>query len=107
MRVLVLHSRYRSGALSGENRTVDDEVRLLREAGHEVHLWSPSPEGLDGAELVRTGLRAVWSRRSASHVAELIRRHRPEVVHCHNLALRRRSGRYLAGEIRAGLHRKI
>jgi glycosyltransferase involved in cell wall biosynthesis len=85
MHVLVLHSRYRSGSLSGENRTVDDEVRLLREAGHEVHLWSPSPERLGGAELVRTGLRAVWSRRSASHVAELIRRHRPDVVHCHNL----------------------
>src|SRR5437762_2681344 len=85
MRVLVLHSRYRSGDLSGENRTVDDEVRLLREAGHEVHLWSPSPEGLKGAELMRTGLGAVWSRRSASHVAELIRRHRPDVVHCHNL----------------------
>jgi glycosyltransferase involved in cell wall biosynthesis len=85
MRMLVLHSRYRSGALSGENRTVDDEVRLLREAGHEVHLWSPSPEGFDSADLVRTGLRAVWSRRSAAHVAELIRRHHPEVVHCHNL----------------------
>src|SRR4026208_191895 len=85
MRVLVLHSRYRSGVLSGENRTVDDEVRLLREAGHEVDLWSPSPESLAGAGLVRTGLLAVVSRRSASHVAELIRRHRPDVVHCHNL----------------------
>ena len=85
MRVLVLHSRYRSGAVSGENRTVADEVRLLRDAGHDVHLWAPSPDGRDGPELVRTGLRAVWSRRSASHVVELIRRHRPEVVHCHNL----------------------
>ncbi len=85
MGVLVLHSRYLSDHLSGENRTVDDEVRLLREAGHDVHLWSPSPERLQGRELVRTGLRAVWSRHSASHVAELIRRHRPDVVHCHNL----------------------
>jgi glycosyltransferase involved in cell wall biosynthesis len=85
MRVLVLHSRYRSGAVSGENRTVADEVRLLREAGHDVQVWAPSPDGLDGPELVRTGLRAMWSGRSASHVAELIRRHRPEVVHCHNL----------------------
>jgi glycosyltransferase involved in cell wall biosynthesis len=85
MRVLVLHSRYLSDQLSGENRTVDDEVRLLREAGHDVHLWSPSPERLQGRELVRTGLRAVWSRHSASHVAELIRRRRPQVVHCHNL----------------------
>ena len=30
MRILVLHSRYLSGALSGENSVVDDECELLR-----------------------------------------------------------------------------
>lgn len=85
MRVLVLHSRYLSGPVSGENRVVDDEVRLLREAGHEVNVWSPSLERVRDGGLIRVGLGAVWSRRSASRVAELIGSHRPEVVHCHNL----------------------
>jgi len=85
LRVLVLHSRYLSGPVSGENRVVDDEVRLLREAGHEVNVWSPTVETLGVASSIRVGLDALWSRRSASHVSALIQRHRPEVVHCHNL----------------------
>ena len=36
MRILVLHSRYASGHLSGENRVVADEARLLVDAGHDV-----------------------------------------------------------------------
>ncbi len=42
MRILVLHSRYLSGSTSGENRVVDDEIELLRSAGHEVLSWTPS-----------------------------------------------------------------
>ena len=33
MRVLVAHNRYRSAAPSGENRMVDAEIALLRDAG--------------------------------------------------------------------------
>jgi len=33
LRVLVVHSRYLSGPSSGENRVVEDEARLLQEAG--------------------------------------------------------------------------
>ena len=84
MRVLVLHSHYLSGAASGENRVVEDEVRLLREAGHEVDLWSPEPD-VRGLSLLRTGIRAVWSRAAADEVRSRIRRGRIDVVHCHNL----------------------
>jgi hypothetical protein len=34
--VLIIHSRYLSGAASGENRVVEDESRLLSEGGHHV-----------------------------------------------------------------------
>ena len=66
MRVLVLHSRYASGSISGENRVVEDEVRLLREAGHEVRAWTPFAGDLAGLELAATGGRAVWSRQAVS-----------------------------------------
>jgi glycosyltransferase involved in cell wall biosynthesis len=85
MRILILHSRYRSGPVSGENRVVEDESRLLRESGHEVHLWTPSPEGLRGIGLVRTGLSSVWSRAAEAETRRLVRRHRIAVVHAHNL----------------------
>jgi glycosyltransferase involved in cell wall biosynthesis len=81
MRILVLHSRYASGHLSGENRVVADEARLLEEAGHDVCVWAPSGDGLRGARALRAGVQAVWSRAAANAV----RGFRPDVVHCHNL----------------------
>jgi glycosyltransferase involved in cell wall biosynthesis len=80
-----MHSRYLSGAVSGENRVVDDEVALLRDGGHEVHAWTPSVEERGGAGMVRTGIEAVWSRRAATHVRELVRDLEPDVVHAHNM----------------------
>ena len=85
MRVLVLHSRYLSGTSSGENRVVEDEVELLRSAGHEVRLWAPSPEDAGGTSRLRLGARAVWSRPAVREVERLAAELRPEVVHAHNL----------------------
>jgi glycosyltransferase involved in cell wall biosynthesis len=85
VRVLVLHSRYLSGDVSGENRVVDDEVRVLRDAGHDVRVFSPSPETGGGADLVRTAGSAVWSPRSAREVEEQVRTGAVDVVHVHNL----------------------
>jgi glycosyltransferase involved in cell wall biosynthesis len=81
VRILVLHSRYASGHLSGENRVVADEARLLERAGHDVRVWVPSGEGLRGARAVRAGVQAVWSRTAATAMRDF----RPDVVHCHNL----------------------
>ena len=82
MRILVLHSRYLSGSLSGENRVVDDEIELLRRAGHDVFSWTPSvPE----EQPWQTATNAIWSRKEASNVRRLIARNEPEVVHVHNL----------------------
>jgi glycosyltransferase involved in cell wall biosynthesis len=85
LRILVLHSRYLSGDASGENRVVEDEVRVLREGGHQVTVWDPEPDELHGLGLVRTGMRTVWSPGAASRVRGLVRKHRPDVVHLHNL----------------------
>jgi glycosyltransferase involved in cell wall biosynthesis len=85
VRVLVLHSRYLSGAASGENRVVEDETRLLREAGHDVTLWDPAPEGLRGGRLLRAGIESIWSTSAGRHVRDLIQLNKIEVLHCHNL----------------------
>jgi glycosyltransferase involved in cell wall biosynthesis len=85
MRVLVLHSRYASGSISGENRVAEDEIRLLQEAGHDVLAWLPSADGLHGLQLAAVGATAVWSRRSVTAVRRLSRTFAPDVTHCHNL----------------------
>jgi glycosyltransferase involved in cell wall biosynthesis len=85
MRVLVLHSKYLSGPASGENRVVEDEVRLLRGADHDVIEWQPEADPRGAAGLVRSGIDTVWSTRAVAHVERLMRRVRPDVVHVHNL----------------------
>jgi glycosyltransferase involved in cell wall biosynthesis len=85
MRVLILHSRYLTGAASGENRVVEDEARLLRQGGHGVTVWDPSPDATVGAALARTAGHAVWSAHAGAEVVRLIREQNAQIVHCHNL----------------------
>jgi glycosyltransferase involved in cell wall biosynthesis len=84
LRILILHSRYLSWIASGENRVVDDEASLLRAAGHEVVVWDP-PFTPEGPGLLRHGVAAVWSTEAVRTFKRLVRSHRPDVVHCHNL----------------------
>jgi glycosyltransferase involved in cell wall biosynthesis len=85
LRVMVLHSRYSSGAVSGENRVVDDEIRLLQGAGHAVMGWSPEIELGARSGQIRAGLEAVWSVTAQRELRSRVRRFRPDVIHCHNL----------------------
>jgi glycosyltransferase involved in cell wall biosynthesis len=83
VRILVMHSRYASGSSSGENRVVDDEVALLRGAGHDVELWSPGPAtGASGMEL---GASAVWSRNAVRELRRFEAEQGADVIHVHNL----------------------
>jgi glycosyltransferase involved in cell wall biosynthesis len=85
VRVLVAHSPYLSGAASGENRVVEDEVRLLREAGHHVNLLVPPRTDPRGLARAREGMSAVWSRDAIRQLRRLVRDERPDVLHVHNL----------------------
>jgi glycosyltransferase involved in cell wall biosynthesis len=85
VRILIFHSRYLSGAVSGENRVVDDEARLLTDGGHRVDVWDPAPNSARGLRLMGTAARAIWSTEATDHVRGLIRRSRAEIVHFHNL----------------------
>lgn len=85
MRILILHSRYLSGDVSGENRVVRDEADLLSAAGHEVTLrqLSPTVDSIGGR--VAAAARSIWARGVAAGLAQEVRRDRVDVVHVHNL----------------------
>jgi glycosyltransferase involved in cell wall biosynthesis len=87
MKVLVVHSRYRSSAPSGENAVVDQEVEALRDHGVEVDQFERSSDDIATWPLTRkaalpvSSVHDVGARRSlARHLA----RSRPDVVHIHN-----------------------
>jgi glycosyltransferase involved in cell wall biosynthesis len=85
LKILILHSTYRSGPASGENRVVEDEARLLAEGGHQVEVFGPQVRAATGIAKLATGLGVIWSARAAEEVRRRVERQRPDIVHCHNM----------------------
>ncbi len=83
LRVLVVHNRYR--VRGGEDGVYETECRLLEEAGHEVVRYEKDNRDIpDRGGRIGLALRTVWNPRTYREVRELIRRGKPDVVHCHN-----------------------
>lgn len=85
VRIAVVHSVYSSQQPSGENRVVEDQIRALREAGHDVAVIERRTEDLQSQVTypVRTAFR-VATRFGTSPLREL-QEFAPDVVHVHNL----------------------
>ena len=87
MKVLLVHSRYRSGAPSGENRVVDQELALLAAAGHEVERFQRDSDDIATWPLARKSTlpaRSMWNGQVRSELARRLEQARPDVVHIHN-----------------------
>lgn len=87
MKILILHSRYRSVAPSGENVVVDAEASLLAEAGHDVTVWQRHSDDIATWPLVRKAMLPALSVRNPEvrrALVDLLRKERPDVVHVHN-----------------------
>jgi glycosyltransferase involved in cell wall biosynthesis len=87
VKVLVVHNRYRSAQPSGEDRVVDQEVALLRDAGHEVGLFERRSDDIaDMSMLAKAAvpLQVPWNFAVRRTLGERLRAERPDVVHIHN-----------------------
>ncbi|MFF8840191.1 glycosyltransferase [Streptomyces sp. NPDC015130] len=88
MHVLVVHNRYSSAQPSGENRVVDEEVGLLRAAGHRVDLFERRSDDIAGRSLlgkVAVPLLVPWNPAVRTELTARLRAERPDVVHVHNV----------------------
>ncbi|MGW2566115.1 glycosyltransferase [Streptomyces sp. NPDC001537] len=88
MHVLVVHNRYASAQPSGENKVVDQEVELLRAAGHRVELFERRSDDIGAMSLlgkVAVPLRVPWNPAVRTELAAKLRSERPDVVHVHNV----------------------
>lgn len=85
--MLIIHNWHRSDAISGENRTVEGDIALLRHAGVELEVFSRSNDELAGfgpAQWAGMALRPVASPADLRALRRHIRRFRPDLVHLHN-----------------------
>ena len=87
LRVLVVHNRYRTEQPSGEDNVVDQEVALLRAAGHHVERFERRSDDIAGMSLPRKALVPLgvpWNPRARAALDSRLRDSRPDVVHVHN-----------------------
>ncbi|MFJ9349277.1 glycosyltransferase [Streptomyces sp. NPDC101237] len=88
MRVLVVHNRYGSAQPSGENKVVDQEVELLRAAGHRVEVFERRSDDIGRRSLlgkVAVPLLVPWNPAVRTELTARLRADRPDVVHVHNV----------------------
>ncbi|WP_406340350.1 glycosyltransferase [Streptomyces sp. NBC_00648] len=88
MHVLVVHNRYSSAQPSGENRVVDEEVGLLRAAGHRVDVFERRSDDIAARSLLAKAavpLLVPWNPAVRAELAARLRTSRPDVVHVHNV----------------------
>ncbi|MFI1104445.1 glycosyltransferase [Streptomyces melanogenes] len=88
MHVLVVHNRYSSAQPSGENRVVDEEVGLLRAAGHRVDVFERRSDTIAARSLLGKAavpLLVPWNPAVRTELAARLRSERPDVVHVHNV----------------------
>jgi len=88
MHVLVVHNRYSSAQPSGENKVVDQEVALLRAAGHRVGVFERRSDDIAARSLLSKAalpLLVPWNPAVRTELATRLRTERPDVVHVHNV----------------------
>jgi glycosyltransferase involved in cell wall biosynthesis len=84
MRILQVHTRYQGGR-GGEDRVLDNESRLLRTNGNEVHQFIAHNDEIgSGFKMLRAAVRMPYSKEGAQRVAKAIATYRPDIVHVHN-----------------------
>lgn len=83
MNIIVLHNAYKEKG--GEDVVVSTEVAALRAAGHQVHLEIVANDLIaDPISKIKTLIRAPYDPAREKWAAELVTKHRAEIVHVHN-----------------------
>jgi glycosyltransferase involved in cell wall biosynthesis len=83
MKILVAHNRYQQPG--GEDLVVENEIKLLASAGHEVSTLIVSNDVIkSNMDKLVTMLRTADNPSGAAAVSDAIEKFRPEIVHFHN-----------------------
>jgi len=85
MKILFIHNFYQQAG--GEDAVVRQEIKLLREEGHQViEYYRDNKEVNDFSPLQKAmvPIRAIWSRDTKSKLLAVIQSEKPDVAHIHN-----------------------
>lgn len=82
IKILLCHNYYR--LRGGEDQCFEDESRLLESRGHEVVRYTVHNDSVADMRPWTAARRTFWNRQSFDALNEIVRRERPEIMHCTN-----------------------
>lgn len=83
MKIVQVHNYYQQAG--GEDGVVAAEQELLRSHGHEVVTYSKNNASIVGGwRMIVSGLKTLWNWETYREVRELLRKEKPDLLHCHN-----------------------
>ena len=82
MKILLVHTHYQQPG--GEDQVFADEARLLANSGHQVVRYTLHNDAIDGMSRLRVAGRTIFSTEAYRDLRALLRRERPDVMHCTN-----------------------
>jgi exopolysaccharide biosynthesis WecB/TagA/CpsF family protein len=82
VKVLLCHNYYQEAG--GEDRVFADEGCLLEAHGHDVVRFTNDNDHIKQMGRWDVARRTIWNRQTASDLRALMRRERPDVMHCTN-----------------------
>ena len=83
MRILIAHNRYQQPG--AEDQVFAAEADLLAEHGHEVFRYELHNNSINSTGKLKVARNTIWNPQSADEVRQLVRHHRIEVAHFHNI----------------------
>jgi glycosyltransferase involved in cell wall biosynthesis len=85
LRILFIHNKYLKSS-GGEDTTVESEMNLLSEYGHDVELllFDNARELHSSVAKLKAGIEAIYSRDAAKRLDARLQTFRPDLVHVHN-----------------------
>ena len=88
MRILLVHCYYRSSAPSGEDSVYRNERKLLEDNGFEVICYEKYNDNLNNNSSFKkmlAGTEFIWSASAYKELSEIIKKHKPDIAHFHNI----------------------
>lgn len=82
MKVLLCHNYYQQPG--GEDQSFASEAALLESRGNEVIRYTLHNDAIDGMGRASVAIGVFYNRRAARELRDVMRRERPDVMHCTN-----------------------
>jgi len=83
MRIIQVHNYYKQAG--GEDEVVSAEKAMLIDAGHQVITYYKNNDAISGfRSMLISSMKTIWNPATVIEFRKLLKKNRPDLVHCHN-----------------------